>query len=93
MPPVATFLGIGALSSLYLLLPFTRVRQWCTAAELRLIGVDAAIHSSSKALPPGPAILISNHLHTVLDTMLVKLLDPTIHVVMKADLLDEVSNN
>ena len=55
MPPVATFLGIGALSSLYLLLPFTRVRQWCTAAELRLIGVDAAIHPSSKALPPGPA--------------------------------------
>ena len=45
------------------------------------------------ATPHHTKVLISNHLHSVLDTMLVKLLDPTVHVVMKADLLDEVSNN
>ena len=48
-------------------------------------------HNSST--PRHTKVLISNHLHSVLDTMLVKLLDPTVHVVMKADLLDEVSNN
>ena len=86
----STAAGVAGLSALYALLPLDDLRRRLVRRELRLVGVNAKLHPGSAPLPSGPAILVCNHLHAVLDTMMIKVLDPSCSVVMKDDLLTEV---
>jgi len=87
LAPLVT--GVSAINLLYAAVPSASFRRRAIEKELRMLKIDAGVHPQSQALSDGPAILVCNHLHSVLDVMLVKLLDPDCWVVMKSDVISE----